>query len=328
MRWNTLPARRMWKRRKSYLFEKGSNFRKGFISLKSAHSVCESLIYLNLFANRHFRAAIDEEKRKQTQSNQEFYIFSLEWTQFAYNKRDFFRKRTKGIVRKKLGQPAVWKWGANNYRNRREIKMVWRQSDFWDNSRAPRCSREYFLGLTFANLQKEHVILFSNGFFGDLGEVKARKKLVAVGYDSTGAILRSSLEDLVQGDARRLFLTKSKAELEEVPALLKPGLLTKPHIFTNLKLFAFRKKICQSQSLRFARKLFLNSRVDTEQDLILFRQIFLVSDSGKPVKKSFSAIIETLFWNKNINKNCFSILIYEKINRVECPFCFFLIEQL
>ena len=144
--------------------------------------------------------------------------------------------------------------------------MVWRQSDFWDNSRAARCSREYFLGLTFANLQKEYVILFSNGFFGDLREVKARKKLVAVGYDSTGAILRSSLEDLVQGDARRLFLAKSKAELEEVPALLKPGLLTKPHIFTKLKLFAFPKKICQSQSLRFARKLFLNSRVDTEQD--------------------------------------------------------------
>ena len=67
----------------------------------------------------------------------------------------------------------------------------------------------------------------SNGFFGDLGEVKSRKNLVAVGYDSAGAILKSSLEDLVQGSGRRLFLAKNKAELEEVPAQLKHGLLSK-----------------------------------------------------------------------------------------------------
>ena len=64
----------------------------------------------------------------------------------------------------------------------------------------------------------------SNGFFGDLGEVKSRKNLVAVGYDSAGAILKSSLEDLVQGNGRRLFLAMNKAELEEVPAQLKHGL--------------------------------------------------------------------------------------------------------
>jgi len=70
----------------------------------------------------------------------------------------------------------------------------------------------------------ENVILLSNGFFGDLGEVKGRKNVVAVGYDPAGAILKSSLEDLVQGDARRLFLSKNKEELEEVPAKLKQAL--------------------------------------------------------------------------------------------------------
>jgi len=75
------------------------------------------------------------------------------------------------------------------------------------------------------NLEKENVILLSNGFFGDLGEVKGRKNVVAVGYDPAGAILKSSLEDLVQGDARRLFLSKNKEELEEVPVKLKQGLL-------------------------------------------------------------------------------------------------------
>jgi hypothetical protein len=78
--------------------------------------------------------------------------------------------------------------------------------------------------LNFFDILKENVIILSNGFFGDLGEVKSRKNLVAVGYDSAGAILKSSLEDLVQGDGRRLFLAKNKSELENVPTQLKHGL--------------------------------------------------------------------------------------------------------
>ncbi|CAG5111096.1 Oidioi.mRNA.OKI2018_I69.chr2.g5432.t1.cds [Oikopleura dioica] len=65
---------------------------------------------------------------------------------------------------------------------------------------------------------QEKIILVSNGFFGDLSEIKARPNLVTIGFDPMNAILRSSLEDLAQGDARRVFFARNKEDLEGISA--------------------------------------------------------------------------------------------------------------